>query len=348
MRNPNYLPLLFLFVLAGCSPAPELVYVDIDQVPLIPPKIPVRATPPRPSENSPTIVQQRTVGGVPGVDIENLRAEEKQIIRQEVRRETEAAIATMTERLKDYYNREIAEFYKNELARLVPLKDALNEEYLKQVRVIFEKYATTRGPLLIRLTFLTEFPPPDKLIPLEGENLTKGELAKRNEIRDLQRQISDLDVQYILEIEDLEKSYASKLEQEAENIDKLLAQKQDEINAKAEDEASRLVRRFSSGLAERIFSKYTFHLKEIPTKTVNFPQIPAPPGVPRVTFDRTPLVKDNKAELTKELDTFLTLKRYERVSSKGGARDVTKEFIEWRMNLKSGHWENWERSSAPK
>lgn len=344
MRNSKYLCLLLL--LAGCSPARELVYVDIDKIPL--PKSKSNQVPiPKADEQRGATIRSKTLPGESATEVENLRAAEKMKIRQEIEVETKSAIGTITERLQDYYQREVDEFYRTESEKLVPLKSKLNEDYLRDIRSIFEASAKKRGPVLTRLSFLTEFPPPEKLVPLEGEDLTKREKAKRTEIRNLQRSILELDKEYDDEVSKLNAKNAALFEKEVDNLQELLKQKQKEIDARAAEEASRLVRRFSSGLSERIFSRYTFQLKEIPTKTVNFPKIEAQPGIPRVPFDRARLDADDKAELAKELETFLNLKRYERSPVLAGARDVTTEFIEWRTNLKSGHWENWQKSSMP-
>ena len=349
MRNRKYhYSLIFLapVLLASCSPSRERVYVDIDKIPLTQPK-PSTISVPKPNDSGSPTIASRSIPGEKSTEVENLRADEKRLIRQEIELETKSAIGTITERLQDFYKREVDEFYKTESEKLIPFKSQQQEEYLLKIRDIFEASAKKRGPVLTRLSFLTEFPPPQKLVPIDGEDLTKKEKAKRTEIRDLQRSIAEIDKEYAKEVEALDGEFSALFEQQVESLQDLLKQKQSEIDSRAADEATRLVRRFSSGLAERIFSRYTFQLKEIPTKTVNFPKIADQPGIPRVPFDRARLDKDDKIELTKELDTFLSLKRYERSPVSNGARDVTTEFIEWRTNLKSGHWEGWQKSSTP-
>ena len=285
----------------------------------------------------------------PAVEVENLRGDEKRRIRDEVERQTKAAIATITTRLLDYYKREVDQFYEDELAKYDPLKAKLNQDYLNSVRTIFEKSANERGPLLTRLTFLTKFPPPDatKLVTVTSDQSDRDK-KKATDIQGLQKSIAAIDAKYIGELDQLKAKNKALLDEEGKNLADLVNQKQKEINIRAENEATMLVRHFSSGLSERIFTRSTFQLHEIPTKTVNFPKIYSQPGAPRVPFDRAQLDADNKAELAKELETFLSLKRYERSPVANGARDATAEFIEWRTNLKSGHWENWQKSSKRK
>ena len=323
------------------------MFVDLDAVPLLK-IVPTKVADLKPDLQNTGAQGPKTIPGEASTDVENLRADEKVAIRKEVEKETNDAIGTISVRLQDYYSREIDDFYRKEFARIAPLKQSQTASYLNAIRAIFEASAKKRGPLLTRLSFLTGFPPPEKLIPIEGENLTKKETERRTEIRELQRSIAEIDQQYEADTRKLETDNADKLEKETENIQVLLQAKQKEIDQRAEKEASQLVRRFTSSLSQRIFSRYTFQLKEIPTKTVNFPKMDSPSEVPRVTFDEGQANRGEKAELANELATFLSLNHYQRAVSPIGAKDVTKEFIEWRTNLKSGHWENWQKSSTQK
>jgi hypothetical protein len=335
-------------LLFGCSRAPTTVFVDLDEVPLDKIK-PVKTNDLKPDIPSATSVAARTLPGEPSVEVENLKADQKVAIRKEVDQQTNDAIATISTRLQDYYSREIDDFYKTEFAKLGPLKQSLIAEYLNAIRPIFEASANKRAPLLTRLTFLTKFPPPEtQLFPLEGENLSKSELKRRIEVRELQRSIIEIDHQYELDTRELDAKNSTLLDKQTEDIQTRLKAKQKEIDVRAQNEATRLVKRFSTSLSNRIFSRYTFQLKEIPTKTVNFPKTDTALAVPRVTFDGAQLYTNERAELAKELATFLRLNHYERAGLPEGAKNVTQEFIEWRTNLKSGHWENWQNSSARK
>jgi hypothetical protein len=280
--------------------------------------------------------------------VENLKSDEKAAIVKEVEQETKTAIMTISGRLLDYYSREIDDFYKAEFSKLVPFKASLTEDYLKKIRAIFEKSAQKRGPILTRLWLMTEGPPPIEPIPLEGKDISKAEATRRIKIRTLQDEIKQLDSDYDLAVRDLESKNLGEIDSEFEKHQKNYDDKKKEIDERAKNEAMKLVKNFTSSLSQRIFSRYSFHLKEIPAKTVNFPKMSAQPEVPRVTFERNQVSRNEQVELAKELDTFLILKHYQRANSAVGARNVTKEFIEWRTNLKSGHWESWQKSSAQK
>jgi hypothetical protein len=339
--------LFFLsFVLVGCSHQQELVFVDLSSISLSEAK-PTSVTNVA-SSGLATAQGTKTIPGEPEVVIENLKADEKAAIRLEVEKETNDAVETISRHLHDYYSREIDDFYKAQFAKLQPFKQSLTEKYLTDIRAIFEKSATKRGPLLTRLTLLTEFPPSEKLIPIdEKESPSPGE-KRRKEIRELQKSLIEIDFDYETAIASLVAKNSATVDQETERIFAVIAAKQSEIDQRALAEATKLVRRFSNVLSQRIFSRYTFLLKEIPTKTINFPKMPVQSGVPRVTFDRNQLSRNERVELSKELEAFLSLNHYQRAAASDGAKDVTKEFIEWRTNLKSGHWESWQKSSAPK
>lgn len=345
MQNRNF---AFLFlILVGCSAAREPVFVDLSRVPLKNVTIqPIETSRPN---STPVSVAGATLPGEAPKDVENLRGEQKVAIRAEVEKQTKAAIATITERLGGYYQREIDEYLKSEYEKLPPLKSAIDQQYLDKLRPIFEESARKRGPLLTRFIFLTQFPPPDieKILPVEGDNLSEAEKKRRVEVRELQRQINEIDTAYKNTLVKLDESGLDQLASEAENIKKRGEAKQQEINRRANDEATQLVRRFSSGLSERIFNRYTFRLPGIPTKSVNFPRIDSQSNDPGVPFDKVTKVKETRTEVEKELDAFLGLHSYQRVPSQANGRDVTEEFIAWRTNLKSGHWESWQTSSKP-
>ncbi len=328
----------------GCSPAREQVFVDIDLVPLS--SLKTEKTPVPVLDFKGLSSESKSIPGQSAIEVENLRGDQKKKLQEEVERETQTAIATITTRLQDYYQRDIDEFFKAESAKLGPMKDSLNIEYLNKMRSIFEESAKKRGPLLTRFVFLTEFPPPlSKSIPPDSPDISAPAKRRTDETRDLQRQINAIDTEYEKALVELDESHQNKLAGEADAINGRLKDKQKEINNRAQAEASQLVRRFSSGLTGRIFSKYTFQLPATPTKTANFPTIQAQSEVPRVPFDRTLAGKETKELVERELDAFLELNRYERTPIKTGVRDVTQEFIEWRKNLKSGHWESWQKSS---
>jgi hypothetical protein len=344
MRNLRLL--LLPVVLVGCRQQSSVVFVDLDLVPISKQK-PSPTAKPQSRVIESSSPNSRTIPGESEKTVENLKADKKAAIRAEVDKETNDAIETISKRLQTYYSREIDDFYKAQFAKLVPYKQSLARDHFADIRAVFESSAMKRGPLLTRLTFLTEFPPPEKdLIPFDTENTNVSKKKREEEIRSLQNSIIQIDLEYESAIRALESKNSSKIDQEAERILAVIAAKQTEIDQRASAEASRLVKRFSSSLSQRIFSRYT--LKEIPTKTVKFPQMDVQSDVPRVTFDWNQLIGNERAELNKELEAFLSLNKYERAVSANGAKDVTKEFIEWRTNLKSGHWENWQRSSAQK
>ena len=345
MQNPRLVYLIF--ILAGCSRQPETVYVDLGQVPVFV-SHPVSTPQLKPDQGNLDLPSSRTIPGQPELEIENLKANDKKAIQAEVEKETDNAIQIISKRLHGYYSREIDDFYKAEFSQLGPYNQSLRDDSLREIRTIFEASAKKRGPILTRLTFMTKFPPNLNIVPFDEKTLTPAQIKRRTEIQDLKRSIVALDLQYDKDIIDLEKRNGTKLEAETERILASIAARQKQIDVRAADEATKLVKRFSSGISERIFSRYTFQLKELPTKTVNFPKMPAQSGVPRVTFERNLQNRDDRADLTKELEAFLSLNHYNRVTDAQRAKDVTKEFIEWRTNLKSGHWESWQKSSAQK
>ena len=339
--------ILLAVLLVGCSRQPQKVFVDMDMVALSSGK-PGVTSPINPGMSNSNVPSSRMIPGEAAMEIENLKAGEKTAIRKEIDKEVSDAIATISKRLVDYYSREFDDFYKVEFAKLDPFKQGIAKSQVSGIRKVFERFALRRAPVLTRLTFLTKFPPSVELPLGDSKGQVDSNPKKTAEIKDLKRLLVEIDHDYDVEMEKVDRENLRKVETETESILAAISKKQMEINSRAEAEATKLVKSFSATITSRIFSKYTFQLKEIPTKTVNFPKMPAQPGVPRVTFEWNQLNQNDKAELTHEVDTFISLNHYQRVTRAENPKDVTKEFIEWRTNLKSGHWENWQKPSAQK
>ncbi|HLO97895.1 MAG TPA: hypothetical protein VK171_04805, partial [Fimbriimonas sp.] len=227
---------LLAFVVIGCGEPAQPAFIDLAKI-VTPVAADKGLTAPKLNQTAPVQVAA-SVGAVPAKEVEMVREEDKNALRRTIDKETNEAIEQITEQLITFYSKKIDEMSKDELAKLRPLRDELTEKYMSALRAIFERYAAERGPMLTRLVFLTEFPPPENLIPLEGEDFTAKEKARRAEARELQRKIKALDLSYEEEVAKLEEVDQQRITEETEEIQKRINAEIDRINEQARSEAT--------------------------------------------------------------------------------------------------------------
>lgn len=321
---------LFALIAVGCSNPAKPVFIELSQISVAAP-IQASLSAPKLKRAAP-IQAAASVGAVAEKEIELLREEDKNTLRRTIDKETNQAIEEITDQLVTFYSKRIDDMSRDELAKLRPLRDELTVKYLSALRVIFERYAAERGPALTRLTFLTEFPPPETLIPLEGDDLTAKQKARRAEARELQRKIKALDIAYEAEIAKLEELDQQRITQETDDIQKRINAEIDRINEQARSEASNQVKRFSGALAGRIFGRYRFTLPASAAHQLNLKSVPIVQSATKPTKPSDP----NRAKLMTEASIFMELRGYSWGSKEQGAADVTEEFKKWRQKLNSG------------
>lgn len=314
---------------SSCSHPGTPAYIELSDIVVAmekPPKIDVPVL-----KQTAPINSSASIPAVGAKEIEMVREEDKARLRRTIDQETNQAIDEITDRLVTFYSKRIDDLSREELAKLRPLRDAQTEAFLRAIRAIFEKYAFERGPVLTRLSFLTEFPPPEELIPLEGENLTEREKARRLEIRELQRKIKALDTAYENEVSKLEEVDQQQITEATEAIQKRINEELDRINDQARNEATSQVKRFSGALTGRIFGRYRFSLPASASKQLTISSQP----IAQYSVAQKPLLEASRAKLMAEANIFMELRGYVWGTKEQGASDVTEEFRKWRQKLNS-------------
>jgi hypothetical protein len=317
--------------LSGCHQSAPIVYVDLDKVPLDKPKSIA-------SLELPAGFQASKVGKTLGIEsrpervVRVDRDHSAAAIKSLLEAESADARKTISERLKQYYQTEIDEFFDKEYENLGPEAQGAWRGYRDQVRPIFEKYAKERGPLVVALTVLTEFPNPETLVKIDPD-ADPAIQARTERIREMQRQIALLDRNYDLEIEKLDGKTRLTIQDREQAMNDRVEAKRKEINDRAEREAKQQVNVRTDVLNERLVSMGAARLRSAKGDSVSLALSAAQSGVKEVPSTSRQIVPP--ADAHRQLQMWLALNGYDLSDSPVGVRDATQDFIKWRISLNS-------------
>lgn len=318
-------------VLGGCQQPVPLVYVDLDKVPTAAPRMLKSVELP---ESAPEGKSKKSISiearpeRVVSVD----RQHSAKAIRDLLEAESTEARKVISERLRQYYQTEIDEFFDQEYAGLAPAAQEGWRIYREKIRPIFEQYAKARGPLVVALTVLTEFPNPDQLVKVDPES-DPAIQVRAEKIRDLQRQIALLDQRYEAEVAKLDAATREAIGFSEERMNERVEAKRREINQRAEREASQQVSVRTDVLNERLVG---VGAKRLPARAGLSQSVELGSadsgfkGVPSTSRTVVP-----PADVHRQLQTWLALNGYNLADSPVGVRDVTQDFVKWRSSLSS-------------
>jgi hypothetical protein len=327
--------LLFGLAIGGCYSPKTLVFVNLPELRQPKPNV-QKLGGKKPAAGGVETPAKKTIPGLPSKVVANEMRTKQDELRRKLDRESNLAIEVISAKLKEFYQKEIDIFYEEEVGKLGLTSNALTERFKAQTRVIFDRFAIRRAPLVSRLAFLVDFPFPKQLVPIDEEGISAKERKKRIEVRDLQRSISALDDEYEKEKRELEEGLRSELGAQAEKFSEAFDRKQDEIAQRARQEASRQVRRFGETITLQLFPDTAERLPVVPghsaTITTTRASGTSVSSSPEVTFtDETSIsataIREN------ELRLWLNLQRYELTEPGPGVKDVTEEFLKWRREI---------------
>lgn len=317
--------------LIGCQQAAPIVYVDLSRVPVeMPAAIKSIELPSSPSEAkvTKTVAIEDRAARLVSVDRQHTAA----AIRNLLESESAEARRVISDRLKQYYQSEIDDFFDNEYAALAPAAQAAWKEYRDKVRPIFEKYALERGPLVVALTVLTEFPNPEALVKKDPE-ADPAVQARTEKIRDLQRKIALLDQQYEIDMIKLDSETRTKIEGSETEMNARVEAKRKEINERAEREAKQQVSVRADVLNERLVGVGASKLPSHKGASLSVQLGAASNGFKGVPSTSRALVP--AADVHRQLQMWLALNGFDLADSPSGGRDATQDFIKWRSSLTS-------------
>ena len=317
--------------LIGCQQVAPMVYVDLDRVPL------EKASSLKTLELSSTPAAQKSQKSIriesrPERIVKVDREHSAKAIRELLEAESAEARKVISERLRQYYQTEIDEFFDKEYANLAPAAQEAWKAYRDKVRPIFEQYAKERGPLVVALTVLTDFPSPEELIKIDPE----ADLAIQNRaerIRDLQRKISVLDQSYEQEIAKFDANTRSAIQESEEAMNEKVEAKRKEINNRADREAKQQVSVRTDVLNERLVGVGATKLPARAGASQTVELGAADSGFKGVTSSSRSVVPP--VDVHRQLQTWLALNGYDLADSPVGVRDATQDFDKWRTSLSS-------------
>jgi hypothetical protein len=320
-----------IFSLLGCQQVAPIVYVDLDKVPLDKPKS-IESLEIPAGFQSAKVRKSLSIESRPERIVRVDRDHSAAAIKRLLEAESADARKTISERLKQYYQSEIDEFFDKEYENLGPEAQEAWRGYRDLVRPIFEKYAKERGPLVVALTVMTEFPNPEALVKIDPE-ADPAIQARTERIRDIQRQIALLDRNYDLEIEKLDGKTRLTIQDREQAMNDRVEAKRKEINDRAEREARQQVNVRTDVLNERLVSMVEARLRPAKGGSESVELSAAQSGVKGVPSTRRQIVPP--ADAHRQLQMWLALNGYDLADSPVGVRDATQDFIKWRTSLTS-------------
>ncbi len=271
--------------------------------------------------------------GWDAVHIENPVSAKPEATLTAIRQEQKRAQEMLEARLKQMYvlegnrlERELATSYAKET-------EQLNLSILEEVFDAVRKLGAARAYPLSRITFIAGFPDPEPNAPRTlsklDENWVETKLA--NQLAAMRKQIIIADQDFdeaMRQIKAKVKASSHARLQELQDQVKLF---RDELELRAKREAQQQVQNNLTEIGIQLGESGTWDLPAI-AKTSQPAKFEPQHLVGEV---RSPSIARSSSAKS-DLDLFLKVHRYER-GEKGRARDATKEFLAWRIEVNRGH-----------
>lgn len=327
-----------LFMIGGCKSEPEVVFIDQSQLLTLDRTFPNRnqETKIRPKVIFDRDTAERNIQ-IPGLQSKEVSIDRKdQVItlRSKLKSDNERAIRLISSRLRDFYERELDDLYSSEFTKLIPVNDQITSNYKQEYRVLFEKNAKEREPLLTKLSLILAIPTSSPLIPVDDPSITPNEKKSREEMRELQRKLNELEQSFNLEVQGLEEKYIESLGKQVETLNASIAKRSKEIERRAIEEARIQVQSFSEEIEKVLFIDPKISLAATeplvftsPPSKINPIDLLISSQVDRM---RATIVRE---KVQNELQIWLRLRNYEQTQNKSQGKDRTTEFLKWRSEL---------------
>lgn len=310
--------------LAGCSPRPVAVWIDLDAVPL-----PALAR----AENAPSQPGHEPVLPYPRIQETKARTLylgsgqglAKEAL-QEARANQDKALKQATERLRDAYRAASLATSTSAEAKVRLEFDKKWASLFADLRQSFDSHAKAVGPLWIRLSTLAGFPDDGKVRVMEPGFLQEDPSA---EISRLREQIKDLDGEYrrlvASKIESLKQEFrAAQTELLAEKI-KGLDEADERARLTAETMVSTIIDDLHTSLIKDMAKLPALKPVSIQVEPVKLKPLrqPEDEGAPWTT----------KQRLADQAQLFAQSRGYVLSTKRNSDIDKTKEFLEWQRHV---------------
>jgi hypothetical protein len=241
------------------------------------------------------------------------------------------AFEELQRRLRQFYDGEIRAFTLEQRKSIQGEEAAAYAEANRKIRPIFEKWGHERAPVLSRLTLLAGFPDPG---PNPGESeptKSKFKARKETEIKQLRLDLKRIDADFTAARKALLDTLLAKSASDQAALQVRISEFAASLDKRAEQEANAQIRQAATHLTFKLASPTPIHLPEIPPQKLTIPAerpLESPPRVPSRTSSE--IKAQSRSFLEQELRIWLGVNRYTLARTKGGHRDATAEFQQWR------------------
>jgi hypothetical protein len=311
--------LLGLLPLAGCKPAKEVVYVDLDRVAAQEIQAPAQIDLGEPMR--PQVVSPKTVT-LPGAPAQVIRFENVESIvreaRARVRESQQRAYDEMRENLARVYEAQATIQARELRSKTDEGMDAMIASALAALDEVFQTYATRRGDPLARLFFLRTQDPTRKGI--------SEEIAQR------EQEIRTLDEEFDKRASEIFGAVDDELARRRAEIEKQVAAVFARFRASAEEDARAFTQEVSTEIQSKLSGHAPVSLPAQAGRTMRIDGAPPLEPPPAIAATGRNVLQER---LRQDLDIWLAARNLE-LGSKT-APDRTQEFIRWRRSFEAGH-----------
>lgn len=322
LRN-NVLAVGICWAICGaCAPSRERVYIDLNAVlATLPPDRPLPDLDAPPGGEPPRTI---SIGSTPSMQVRVGQSAEATLEENRARAQRQLARTLASE-----YRQELEAEANRRIAALEPLRREAEEAAQSAIRAIFEAYAEKRSVLIARLAAIVGFPDPNprSLPPRRQVDAPAQKLL--DEAASLREQINQVDREYEADVERTLASVEEKYQIDLTNLQASLEQERADALARAEKQAEAEARESFEALRPAMIQPQEISLPGAPARSQTLPAVPAAPDPPQVVGEA--LGPERRRKLIEaQLDVWAAARGYIISKSEGGARNATREFIQWR------------------
>ncbi len=331
MKSKIGITILVLYGVGGCSPDPELVYIDRSRFAV------VDMSQTRPQG---TLIAERVPGGIFAVPsltgktlyVESVQARFEEAMKQ-VETDQQALMTQMFDALRKLYLGELETLEGRDREKIEERADAELDQAYADVRSIFLKYADPIGKKWVRIAWLVGFPDPDPKSRRGPRTDDKEKVATFDEAKKLREEIKQLGDEYRKEVAAkilvISASHEAELTQLASEYEIRRGERIAEAQAEAKEIALRAIAQLQGFVLDP-----TQVLPPQPGASV---QVPAAAAVfKRLSPVPAEAAFGHQKRLDDQIQIFLDTKRYTLSRTTANARNVTEEFAKWRSQYEPG------------
>jgi hypothetical protein len=245
-------------------------------------------------------------------------------LKAKLEQENKEAIQLIFERLKEFYQQELDDFREEESQKLNPTKQENLDKYLQEYRIIFNKYAQLREPILVELS-------------TNDDDLTSTERTQRKLAQSNQESLKKLEDAFEIEISALRSKLDLANQSAISQFENRMRAKQKEIEERAMAEARNQVTNFSEEIEKVMFLEPKLTLPKI-LQYQNSNAARFKDGKGFLLNSQFETLKSTilKEKVQNELQMWARIRHYQLSETPTRGKDVTAEFLKWRQSMKMG------------